>query len=609
MTPQSAYATRLAERRAALLQNDLQHQRVGYARLLVAGILLAMLGAYVVGSAGFPAWWMLLPLPPLIALGVWLRRLEETAADLSRAVLFYERAIARIEGRWAGTGTAGLRFLDDHHPYARDLDLFGEGSLFDLLCNARTPMGEDTLARWLLEPSTVAAVRQRHDAVLELTPRLDLHERFAVVADQLRAGVSRFAATSLAAWGARPARLQSRGLRAVAWVLAAAGLTALAAGVVVAAPSAAPSLDDQTLAALRLWFLFVIAVIGTVLWRLRHSIEPVIGEADAAASRLALIVGLLRIIEREAFRAPRLTELQAALATEGHPPSQQIARLQNLLRVADMRHNWFVKLLGPLVLFELHVAFRIEDWRRSAGPSVAGWLAAVGEVEALASLANYQHGRPAHALPEFVEGAPCFEGEALAHPLLHEPVANDVALVPPLQVLIISGSNMSGKSTLLRTIGINVVMARAGAPVCARRLRLAPLSVAASIWNQDSLREGRSRFYAEILRLKQIIDTSVQSPPALFLIDEFLHGTNSHDRLIGASAIVRALAGRGAIGLITTHDLALTRIAAELGAAAENVHFGDHLENGRLHFDYRMQPGVVTRSNAIELMKSIGLEI
>jgi DNA mismatch repair ATPase MutS len=188
-------------------------------------------------------------------------------------------------------------------------------------------------------------------------------------------------------------------------------------------------------------------------------------------------------------------------------------------------------------------------------------------------------------------------------------VRNDVTIGGELRVLVVSGSNMSGKSTLLRTIGVNTVLALAGATVRARRLRLSPLTTGASIRVQDSLRAGESRFYAEITRLRQIMDTAAGNRPVLFLIDEFLHGTNSHDRRIGAEAIVRGLVERGAIGLITTHDLALAHIADALGPAGVNVHFEDHLENGRMTFDYRMRPGVVQKSNAIELMRSIGLEV
>jgi len=209
------------------------------------------------------------------------------------------------------------------------------------------------------------------------------------------------------------------------------------------------------------------------------------------------------------------------------------------------------------------------------------------------------------------EEGQCFEAEGVAHPLIPDDraVRNDLAIGGDLRIVVVSGSNMSGKSTLLRTVGVNTVLAQMGAPVRARRMRLSPLAVGASIRLNDSLHEGRSRFYAEILRLRQILDLTAGRLPVLFLVDEFMHGTNSHDRRIGAEAMARGLVRRGAIGLITTHDLALAAIADELGPKAANVHFEDSVENGEIHFDYRMRPGVVRKSNAVELMRSVGLEV
>ncbi len=208
-------------------------------------------------------------------------------------------------------------------------------------------------------------------------------------------------------------------------------------------------------------------------------------------------------------------------------------------------------------------------------------------------------------------GVPRFWPRILRHPLLAErqAVPNSLSLDEPARVLIVSGSNMSGKSTLLRTVGVNVVLALAGAPVCAVRLRLAPLLVGASIRIEDSLLEGTSRFYAEITRLSRIVAEADRPAPVLFLLDEILHGTNSHDRLIGATAVVRGLVERGAIGLVTTHDLALARIVDTLGARAANVHFQEDLEDGRLRFDYRLRPGVVQRSTALALMRLVGLDV
>jgi DNA mismatch repair ATPase MutS len=242
-------------------------------------------------------------------------------------------------------------------------------------------------------------------------------------------------------------------------------------------------------------------------------------------------------------------------------------------------------------------------------------MATVGELEAAAALGTYAFDRPGDPFPEVLapsEG-PLFDGRSLGHPLLPEAscVRNDLSLgvAGGPRALVVSGSNMSGKSTFLRTCGVNVVLALAGAPVRAAALRLSPLALGASIRVVDSLQEGESKFYAEITRLRRILDLTRGEPPVLFLLDEILHGTNSHDRRIGAEAVIRALLERGAIGLVTTHDLALARIAEEPGSRLANVHFEDTLEGGRVRFDYRLRPGVVQRSNALALMREVGLEV
>jgi DNA mismatch repair ATPase MutS len=259
----------------------------------------------------------------------------------------------------------------------------------------------------------------------------------------------------------------------------------------------------------------------------------------------------------------------------------------------------------------MHTAAGVENWQRHSGPAVRRWLTATGEIEALCAFAGHAFDHPGDPFPEFIEGSVSIHAEGICHPLLpaENAIRNDVYLGRAPQVLMVSGSNMSGKSTLLRTVGANAVLAQAGAPVRARRLRLTPLAVGASIKLSDSLQGGVSRFYAEILRIRQILTLTSGALPVLFLIDEFLAGTNSHDRRIGAGALVRGLVERGAIGLVTTHDLALVDIVEALGDRAANVHFEDRVEDGKILFDYVMRPGVVRKSNALELMRSVGLEI
>ena len=316
-----------------------------------------------------------------------------------------------------------------------------------------------------------------------------------------------------------------------------------------------------------------------------------------------------------AFEArPALCQLGKRImrALEGMAPSRQIARLNRLIDLLDAQRNVIFAPLALILLWPVQLAIAIESWRRSSGLAVVRWLDAVGEFEALSSLAGHAYERPHDPFPELADDGTCFEGEGLGHPMIPETrnVRTDLHLSDQRErLLIVSGSNMSGKSTLLRTVGTNTVLAMAGATVRARRLRLSQLQVGASIRIQDSLQAGASRFYAEITRLRQIVGLTEKAPRVLFLLDEILHGTNSHDRRIGAEGVVRGLIERGASGLITTHDLTLARIADELGPQAANVHFEDQLEGGKLSFDYQLRPGIVQRSNALELMRSVGLEV
>ncbi len=587
------YARRLGDRRETAAIRSRHAAIAANLRLLVfaTGVVVAWL---VFGSKALAAGWLA---PPILLFVVLLfahdRLLSERQRAL-RSVAFYERAFDRLESRWTGGGTQGERFRDPHHPYADDLDLIGEGSLFELLCTARTRGGEDTLAAWLLGPATPEQIRLRQEAVRELTPRLDLREDLARLGDEVRSGLH---PEPVCAWGAAPAVIASKTPAAIA-----AGLAALA------------------LAGLVCWMLtplgplpFLIALLlEGVFWNLyRRRFQAVVGAVELPGRDLELLAHLLERLEREVYQAPRLVELRAVLETRGAPASACIAQLRRLIDLLDARRNQLFLPVAAVLLWTPQLAFAIERWRARFGPDLGRWIEAVGEFEALCAFAGFRYEHPDYVFPEIIEGAPCFEGVAIGHPLLPDDrcVRNDLTLSAENPALIVSGSNMSGKSTLLRSIGINTVLGLAGAPVCATALRLSPVAIGASIRLQDSLREGNSRFYAEILRLRQVTELAQNELPILFLLDEILSGTNSHDRRIGAEAVVRNLVESGAIGLVTTHDLALTRLADLFTPRAINVHFQDHLEDGVIAFDYRIHPGVVTKSNALELMRAVGLDV
>jgi len=603
--PGPIYLLHLEKRRADLARSERWtrlHWRLQLATLFGALAVIIPALNHVLSIA-----WEMVPAAVFLALFVSRDRLLQLSETYRRAVRYFESGLARLDGSWAGRGEPGTRYLDPAHPYAEDLDLFGKGSLFELLCSARTPMGQDRLAAWLLEPATPDRIRERQEAIAELAGRLDLREDIAVLGENAREGVD---TQALFAWAERAPLLEPSPFRIVSWGLTAFGVTAVIGFLVrLLAVFGIFTLPQKTLAELELYFLSMLMVYTAVLLHFKKRTDRIIREIEEAGYDLSLIAGVVRRLEAERFTSPRLSRLRADLDADGHPPSVQIAKLNRLIELVDSRRA--LQLISPLLMWDLHLSYSIESWRAVSGPALRRWLNAVGEIEAFSSLAGYYYEHPNDVFPEFTDESPCLDAAAIGHPLLEESrvVRNDVRLGRDGRLLVVSGTNMSGKSTLLRTLGINTVLAQAGAAVRAKRFVLSPLSVAASIRVVDSLEDGVSRFYAEILRLHQIVNMTTGRSAVFFLIDELLQGTNSHDRRIGGEALTRVLIERGAIGLITTHDLALADIPEKMGSQAANVHFEDRFEDGQIHFDYQLRRGVVQTSNAIELMRSVGLRV
>lgn len=602
-SPGVVYRRSLQEQQSRLSRERRRDVRLGWAKVTVflAGALAAVL--WLLHFRGFL---LLLPIAfgLLLALAVTHDRVLRRVRAYERATEFYERGLARVEDRWAGRGETGDRFLDPSHPYARDLDLFGSGSLFELLCTARTRAGEETLARWLLAAAAPDEIRERQAAVLELKDRLAFRERLFASGESVRLGVH---PEALAAWGEKPPLFRSPWLRALAAFLSLAWMAIAFATAVFSFATVFRGYPPPSYLPL----LLISAVNFAVSLRIGRSVAASIQGTEQATEDLQLLAEVLALVEREPLQSPRLRRLQSTLASGSVVPSQAVSRLSRIVQWLEARRNLFVRLFDRFVFFRAQLTFAVEHWRARFGPEIRGWLSAVGEFEALAALAGYSWEHPGDVLPELVDEQPCFQAEALAHPLLPATVAvgNDLTLDREVRLIVISGPNMAGKSTFLRGVGLNAVLAGCGAPVRARRLRLSPLAVGASICVLDSLQGGVSRFYAEIRRLKLLSDLADGPQPLLFLLDELLSGTNSHDRLDGTRYVVRALLRRGAIGLVTTHDLALTGIPETMNGAARNCHFEDRVEDGRLRFDYRLRPGIVRTSNALRLMQSVGLEI
>lgn len=592
--PKVEYTKRREKFLKTIEEKDREHLRVGYAKLAVIGAGLVVLWC-VFGRHWLTAYWLLTPIVGYGLLATLHGRVFGAKESAKAAAEFYGKGIARIEDRWAGGGQTGERFRDANHVYAEDLDLFGRGCLFELLSTARLPMGERQLANWLCEGSNIGAILERQKLIEELRHKLDLREDLAVTGEALRA---RLNPQSLIDWTERKSILPGgpwRGVMALFAVGAAAGIIyCVETGV--------------------LWpLLSVMAVEAVVLAWLRRKAHTVIEGVDCNAEGLLLFSEILERLEREPFVSPRLQELASELKQENEPASRAIRRFARIVNWIDASDSAIAKMSELPFLYTVQVGMAAEAWRRRWGAKMRRWAELTGEMEALLSLATYAYEHPADPFPEIVsaeEGLGFFDGDELGHPLIaaEKCVRNSVRLDGQTRVLLVSGSNMSGKSTLLRAVGINTVLAMAGAPIRGARLRLTPLRIGTRIRSTDSLQEGRSSFYTEILHIRKVFDAAKGALPLIFLFDELLEGTNSKDRRIGAEGLIQGLLKRRAIGIVTTHDLALTEIAAAVGNVLRNMHFEDQVVDGKMKFDYKLREGVVEKSNALELMRLIGLE-
>ena len=423
-------------------------------------------------------------------------------------------------------------------------------------------------------------------------PRLDLREQLALAADAIHEG------TPGSAYAAGPNRAKNR-----AW-LAALRRAATRAALV-------ESIFYWIASSNYTWF--------ALLSFLNLALTTHSSELSNARPRMCFrfhrfwdrCIGCSRSSRSQPFHCPRWPPSLRRSAANGLAPSRAIAKLERNLEWLESSDNWFVKLVNRFIFWTPLCMLAIEAWRRRHGSRMRAWLASVGDFEALSSLSSFAYERSTCCFPTLRTDAPALDAKGLTHPLLAPATAvpNDVSLDAAHPLIIVSGPNMAGKSTLLRAMGLNVVLAQCGAPVCCNTLALSPLIVGASITVQDSLQSGLSRFYAEIQRLKQITDLAGGAQPTLFLLDELLSGTNSHDRRVGTEALLRGLLARNAVGLITTHDLALTEITQALDSKAVNMHFGDRFSAGELHFDYKLTSGIADSTNALQLMRSIGLEV
>ena len=607
-TPHEEYAARALEHEEVL--SELRRASLRLSTLRVVTFLAAAAALLVVDVAeGAPARWAL---AVAMALGVGFAVQVARHRGVRRRQRWHEalqalarEGILRLERRWAELAEAlpareaRVHPAPPDHAYARDLDVLGEASLARLAGPVTTERGRETLRDWLLAPAPPAEAVRRLAAVRELAPDLDLRTTFSAYgrleASEAPAGLERFLA-----WAEGTAWLS-----ALWWVRGAALVLPPAVILLV--------LADLFAGLPPYWVVPALAQVE-VLRRVWLRVHNELALAEAGAAMVGAQVPQFTMVEKGPASSPLLRDLTGSLGVGDEAASSRLRGLGRLLDTVASRRNLVYATLSPFLLLDVHLTLALDRWRTESGGSVRGWLDALGTWEALSALASLAHDHPDWCDPVFDHGEePRVAGTDVGHPLLpaDECVRNDVTVGPPGTFLLVTGSNMSGKTTLLRAVGANVVLAGAGAPVCAASFRLPPLRVHTSMRVDDSLAQGVSLFMAELLRIRGIVEAAdADGAPVLYLLDEILHGTNTAERRVAARAVIRHLLARNAVGAVSSHDLTLAE-APDLDAAAAKVHFREQVErpDGRtkLTFDYTLRPGLATTRNALKLLDAVGL--
>lgn len=600
-TPEQRYRDRAHRAATEAAEASARFNLTANLRLLTA---LAVVASAAVGIWLRLPWLAIVSAAGAIAFGVLVWRHLRLRRERDRAALLAEinrEGLRRLGRDWERLPLRHDVPADPGHPYARDLDIVGRASVMHLIDTTTSPMGTASLARWLLAPAPPTAVSERQDAAAELAPLLDLRQETERLGRGM--GPQREDVAPFLEWCEEEPWLRRRPLlRWAAWISPTLFLLLFIGWAAHLVPYP-------------VWILPLIT--NLVLWaRLGGHAERALGRVRVQQGALTGYAGQLRLLVEAELHAPRLIRLKEMASAGGIPAHRLLRRLDSILSFNVPGSSPAVLVMQSLFLWNINVLGALEGWQAQVGPRARGWLDALGELEALCSLATLAHDQPEWARPDLDPAAEEITASRLGHPLLAPStrVDNDVTLGPPGSFLLVTGSNMSGKSTLLRSIGVNVVLASAGATVCGRSFRLPPLELWTSMRIDDSLEQGTSFFLAEVRRLKQVVDAARSAtspgPMVCYLLDEILQGTNTAERQIAARSVIEHLARQHAIGAVSTHDLTLAD-APELDALARRVHFREtvSVEEGRpaMTFDYRLRDGLATSTNALRLMEAMGL--
>ncbi|HQZ63508.1 MAG TPA: hypothetical protein PLY87_00470 [Planctomycetaceae bacterium] len=593
--PRAAYRARQEE--ISVQVRKLTRRDKRFVRLRVGIFLLGIgLAIMCLGEPEYVSWWWItIPVGLFTALLPFHQSCLKRSKRAHAVGSFHAGRLRRLDREFGVDVSNGAEFANDSHPWTQDLDVFGPGSLFQLLNECRTQPGRRKLADWLQTVCDGDAIRLRQARAQGLKYELAMRESLACIPDS-------------AQWSTAESMLMEwvqESSRPIPWWIV---VWSLLIGII-----AIPVIVLFLMEVLPLKFVLMVIILqAPAIVATRRQIRTVAQRMDNVDTALRQFGAVIDVFERHAVEEPSIRDLQNRFHSESETASQAIGRLSRLTQWLNnaIRNQFFAPIAWACGMFVL-VTFLLERWRQKHGRDVADWLETTACLEASLSVAGYSFDHPDDCLPVICDDHPELIAEDLGHPLLRESdcVRNSVSLTQSMPLLLISGSNMSGKSTFLRSLGASVVLTLCGSVVRAKSFRTYPFQVATAMRISDSLQEGRSLFFTVVRRLKTVVDLTEQPRIVLFLLDEILNGTNSNDRRRGAEAIIRSLVARHALGIVTTHDLALTKIADSMSDQALNKHFEDTITDGQMTFDYKLRDGVVERSNAIALMRMLGLEV
>jgi hypothetical protein len=594
--PAAVYTSNIQEwqEKLAILKNT--KSRIAWARLGVMGLLIAVIYAV------YPVSMLYTTLAAMVLIAVFIKLVllavnNKTAIDNgNRIVAINQQEIEIAAGHYTGL-PAGEGFVKPIHDYANDLDIFGRASLFQYINRTTSEPARDKLAGWLLHPSDLNAIKQRQEAVKELGAYYQWRQQLQSfgMADHIQSSTD----AKLVKWSQEKNLFITNSY----WKW----LRFLLPAIIITASFL--YLDDLisagALAIVIILFLAVSSLISRKITPVYNQLNKIIGEINTLYNSIACV-------EQQAFQSAVLKSQQLVFTHDNAKASVAVRALKLILDRLDFRVNPMVFIpVNTFLLWDLQQIIALENWKEKNKHYLPYWITALAEIEALSTLGNLHFNHPAWAFPQFDENPGKLEATALGHPLIPENkmVVNDFSTNGSAQVSLITGSNMAGKSTFLRSIGVNMILAMMGAPVYAQRMRLSPMRVVSSMRVADNLEESTSTFYAELKKLKSIIEYVNNHEPVFVLLDEILRGTNSLDRHIGSKALVKQLIHKNAVAMLATHDVELAQLQQEYPANIHNYHFDAQIANEELYFDYKLKEGICQSINASILMKKIGIEL